>query len=141
MFTVSTKEIDIFMGLKIGWIDFSSEQRNKVLSVINLLSEPAAVDELGIGIARDAFSDLFFPGTSTIQTRAKYFLVIPYILRELESNKISSPEKMLDDLKEKELDLIDIFKKSGGNGVIGQNSGRSLSRRPSSIYWNGLRVY
>ena len=47
--------------LQLGWIDFSKEQRNKVLSVINLLSEPGAVDELGVGIIRDAFSDIFFP--------------------------------------------------------------------------------
>lgn len=61
-------------GLQLGWVDFSKEQRNKVLSVINLLSEPEAVDELGIGIIRDGFANMFFPGTSTIQTRAKYFL-------------------------------------------------------------------
>ena len=30
------------------------------MSVINLLSEPEAVDELGVGIIRDAFSDIFF---------------------------------------------------------------------------------
>ncbi|KRQ85836.1 hypothetical protein ABG79_02374 [Caloramator mitchellensis] len=33
----------------IGWVDFSKEQRSNVLNVINLLSEPGAVDELGIG--------------------------------------------------------------------------------------------
>ena len=50
--------------------------------MINLLSEQGAVDELGIGIVRDAFANYFFPGTSTIQTRAKYFLIVPYVLRE-----------------------------------------------------------
>ena len=40
----------------------------------------AALDELGIGLIRDGFSDLFFPGTSTIQTRAKYFFIVPYAL-------------------------------------------------------------
>lgn len=52
------------------------------MDVINLLSEQGAVDELGIGIVRDAFANYFFPGTSTIQTRAKYFLIVPYILKE-----------------------------------------------------------
>nr|WP_288913835.1 DUF6361 family protein [uncultured Lachnoanaerobaculum sp.] len=28
---------------------------------------------MGIGIVRDAFANCFFPGTSTVQTRAKYF--------------------------------------------------------------------
>ena len=81
--------------MNIGWIDFSREQRNKVLSVIHLLSEPEAVDELGIGIIRDSFSDIFFPGTSTIQTRAKYFLLTPYLLSELGRTKGMTPDKMI----------------------------------------------
>ncbi|MCR5324005.1 MAG: DUF6361 family protein [Lachnospiraceae bacterium] len=45
--------------MPIGWIDFSKDERNKVLNVIHLLDEPGAVDELGIGAVRDAFADLF----------------------------------------------------------------------------------
>ena len=71
--------------MQLGWIDFSKEDRQKALDVINLLSEQGAVDELGIGVIRDAFANYFFPGTSTIQTRAKYFLkdIIPDEFREL----------------------------------------------------------
>ena len=54
--------------MQLGWIDFSKEDRQKALDVINFLSEQRAVDELGIGIIRDAFANYFFPGTSTIQT-------------------------------------------------------------------------
>ena len=36
--------------MQLGWIDFSKEDRQKALYVINLLSEQGAVDELGIGI-------------------------------------------------------------------------------------------
>ena len=68
--------------MQLGWIDFSKDERNKVFSVINLLDEPEAVDELGLGVIRNAFADYFFPGTSTVQTRAKYFLIVPYILKE-----------------------------------------------------------
>ena len=31
--------------MSIGWIDFSKDERNKVLNVIHLLVEPGAVDE------------------------------------------------------------------------------------------------
>ena len=68
--------------MQLGWIDFSKEDRQKALDVIDLLSEQGAVDELGIGIVRDAFANYFFPGTSTVQTRAKYFMIVPYVLRE-----------------------------------------------------------
>ena len=66
--------------MQLGWIDFSKEDRQKAFDVIKLLSEQGAVDELGIGVIRDAFANYFFPGTSTIQTRAKYFLIVPYML-------------------------------------------------------------
>jgi hypothetical protein len=56
--------------MQLGWIDFSKEDRQKAFDVINLLSEQGAVDELGIGVIRDAFANYFFPGTSTIQTRS-----------------------------------------------------------------------
>ena len=54
--------------MQLGWIDFSKEDRQKALDVINLLSEQGAVDELGIGIVRDAFANYFFPGTSSINS-------------------------------------------------------------------------
>lgn len=127
--------------MEFGWIDFSREQRNKVLNVINLLSEPGAVDELGVGTIRDGFADIFFPGTSTIQTRAKYFLIVPYLLKELERAKGLSPNKMIEKLHNDELDLIDVFKASGGQGIIGELSGRKLRRKPSDIYWNGIRRF
>ena len=68
--------------MQLGWVDFSDNDRKKVLEVIHLLSEKGAVDELGFGIIRDGFADYFFPGTSTVQTRAKYYFLVPYILKE-----------------------------------------------------------
>lgn len=128
-------------SIQLGWVDFSKEQRKKVLSVIDLLTEPGAVDELGIGVVRDAFANIFFPGTSTIQTRAKYFLIVPYLFYELEREKRLNPETMIKLLHERELDLIDILKQDGAWGIIGENAGRELKRKPSDVYWNGLRTY
>lgn len=127
--------------LQLGWIDFSKEQRNKVIRVINLLSEPEAVDELGIGVIRDGFANIFFPGTSTIQTRAKYFLLVPYILNDLERKRGMNADRLIKSLYEEELNLIDVLKKSGEYGVIGERSGKKLKRKPSDIYWNGIRTY
>lgn len=127
--------------MKIGWIDFSKEQRGKVLSVLKLLAEPGAVDELGIGIIRDSFADILFPGTSTIQTRAKYFFVVPYIMLELEKVKGIKQHEFLSLLDQKEVELIDILDKDGAEGVIGVDARESLKRKPSSIYWNALKAY
>ena len=70
------------MNAGFGWIDFSNAQRQKVFSVIDLLSEGGTVDELGIGSIRDAIADWLFPGISTIQTRPKYFIILTDILKE-----------------------------------------------------------
>jgi hypothetical protein len=127
--------------LEIGWVDFSKGQRDKVLSVINLLSEQGAVDELGVGVIRDSFANIFFPGTSTIQTRAKYFLLTGYILSGLERDSGMTPERMINRLHAKELDLIEVLKRDGEMGVIGGAAGKRLKRKPSEIYWSGIRTY
>ena len=62
--------------MEIGFIDYSKDERNKILSTLKLLGEQTALDELGIGVIRDAYADLLFPGVSTLQTRAKYFVII-----------------------------------------------------------------
>ena len=54
--------------MQIGWVDFSKTERDKVVSILRLLGTQTALDELGIGTVRDAFSDMFFPGISTLQT-------------------------------------------------------------------------
>ena len=129
--------------LNIGWIDFSKKDRDMVMSVLKQLTEPGALDELGIGTIRDGFSDLLFPGTSTIQTRAKYFFIVSYICMELERNPKLTPRDFIEHLNDNEIRLIKpLVEKSGrGAGVIGEDAGERLQRKPSSIYWNALRKY
>lgn len=127
--------------LNLGWVDFSKSDRDMVLNVLRQLTEPGAVDELGIGTIRDGFANILFPGTSTIQTRAKYMFIVPYICLELERGKKLSPREFIDALEQNELDLIDVLAVNGAEGVIGQRSRQTLRRKPSSIYWNALRTY
>lgn len=127
--------------MPLGWIDFSKDERNKVLNVIHLLDEPGAVDELGIGAVRDAFADYFFPGTSTVQTRAKYFLIVPYVLMEAGSGKYGSDlNSILRRIDNEERHCRDILIKTSNDGVIGSLVPRSwVLRTPSNIYWNGIK--
>lgn len=127
--------------MPLGWIDFSKDERNKVLNVIHLLDEPGAVDELGIGAVRDAFADYFFPGTSTVQTRAKYFLIVPYVLMEAGSGKYGSDlSNILRKIDNEERKCRDILIKTSNDGVIGSLVPKSwVLRTPSNIYWNGIK--
>ncbi len=127
--------------VQIGWIDLGSRDKNKILSVLSLLYAAEAVDELGIGVIRDGFADVLFPGTSTVQTRAKYFLIVPFILMELERERNLTPRALLDRLAKEEIALISQLKKGNAEGVIGGRSGERLQKKPSSIYWNGLYTY
>lgn len=127
--------------MPLGWIDFSKDERNKVLNVIHLLDEPGAVDELGIGAVRDAFADYFFPGTSTVQTRAKYFLIVPYVLLEAGSGQYGSDlDTVLRKIDSEERNCRDILIKTSNDGVIGSLVPKSwVLRTPSNIYWNGIK--
>ena len=122
----------------IAWIDFSEQDRRKMMEVVALFKQRDTRDELGLGSIRDAFADLFFPGTSTLQTRARYFLFVPWLYRYYEHREVPSsrvPQRLRGD----EVKLIEALKAAGEDGIIGQISGASLQRFPSSIYWNGLR--
>lgn len=131
--------------MQIGWIDFSKSDRDKVKSVLDLFSKPGVLDELGIALIRDGFSNLFFPGTTTIQTRAKYFLMIPYTFRDLESMSTNDPDKLKTELNALEKQCASILDKNyDGTGIIGVDTIKQpqwVKRPPSSIYWAGLRTY
>ena len=140
--------------MQIGWIDFSKSERDKVASVIEGLRKKGVLDELGIAQIRDGFANLFFPGTTTIQTRAKYFLMVPYIFKSLESNSIKDYDKLKKELEdlEKECAIKLLGEDMSGDdeededegGVIGKRSirqGKWVKRPPSSIYWAGLKTY
>ena len=138
------------MDAGLGWIDFSNSHRDKVFSVLEMLSDPGTVDELGIGSIRDSIADWLFPGISTIQTRPKYFILLPQILLSYlkKYQKSSNPPSMATFLRQEENNLMQRLAQNYnyelGKGVIGVYVAKTkgeLLRKPSSIYWNGLRTH
>ena len=132
--------------MQLGWIDFSKNERDKVLGVLDSLTEQGTLDELGIAPIRDGFADLFFPGTSTLQTRAIYFLLIPYACKDLERGDVTNPSEAYTKLYAIERETAEILHKNNSNefGIIGGGySGKRdwIKRPPSTLYWAGLRRY
>jgi hypothetical protein len=131
----------------LGWIHFSQAYRDRVNTILDMMDEEGMVDELGVGAFRDAFADIFFPGVSTIQTRAKYFFIIPYLIKDyfnLPSKQQADFGKYLYDAEHElmwELAALYNFDRTSGTGVIGitKRPRERISRRPSSVYWSGLR--
>ncbi|CAE6773760.1 DUF6361 family protein [Paraburkholderia nemoris] len=140
----------------IGWIDFSSTDRERVTGVLALLSEAGTLDELGIAQLRDAFSDSLFPGFSTIQTRAKYFVTVPQLFADYwaltpRARAGRTLETYLKDAEDRLAELLVRNHESdtrehgspNPNGIIGRERiGKGgAARRPSSTYWTGLRKF
>lgn len=138
------------MATGLGWVDFSKEHRDRVFSVIDLLGEGGTVDELGIGVIRDAIAERLFPGVSTIQTRPKYFILIPQLIQKYVSAYRTGAEvpALTAWLRTQENllmhELAESYHHEVNNGVIGihvaKNKGE-LARKASSVYWNGIRVH
>src|SRR5208337_4723642 len=99
------------------WLDYSEHERRKMLDVIELFGERTTRDELGVGSIRDAFADLLFPGTSTIQTRVKYFLFVPWSYLIHEGKQVPSASLGTKDRK-LETELITALNAEDESGVI-----------------------
>ena len=72
--------------MKLGFINFSTEEQLKMHQVMQAIQEHQAIDELGLGRIRDAFSNKLFPGISTLHNRAKYYAILPSFFGSRERN-------------------------------------------------------
>lgn len=126
------------MASLLNWLDVSAEQQRRVRDIIRLFEEPSTRDELGIGPIRDAFSELLFPGTSVIQTRARYFLFVPWHFQAAE-RRGRRGQALLDQVDRSERQLVERFRTAGfTDGLIGRQAGARVKILPSTIYWGGL---
>ncbi len=129
------------MPSSLTWIDHDLRARERVLRILSLFSEKESLDELGLGSVRDSFSDRLFPGTSTIQTRLRYMLFVPWIYRSLEKKRLPS-ETFADQADMLERSLVQPLTDSDDRaGIFGKTAGKSLKRLPSSVYWSGLGIW
>lgn len=125
------------MGSAFTWLDHSDRERRKVLEAIDRFKETEARDELGLGPIRDGFADHFFPGTSVIMTRARYFFFVPWMYMALERKGAATDAAVK--ARRAELALIEPLGDAPGN--LGRVAGNTLKRLPSSVYWIGLRAW
>ena len=125
-----------------GWLDYDQREADRMLEVFAAFDDKDTIDSLGIGVIRDTLSDQLFPGISTVQTRARYFLFVPWICQLLEAERVP-PAKFDQRLRELEVALIESLRPQEGpdRGVIGYRARKRLARLPSSVYWNGLQVF
>ena len=122
----------------LGWLDLDDAASQQVSELLRSFDEPGTLDALGLGSVRDAFSWMLSPGTSTLHTRVRYFIFIPWIFAQLETERVPAAE-FSRRLRDREARLIDCLRHLGHNqGVIGYVAGKNLKYMPSSAYWGGL---
>lgn len=130
------------MPSTLSWLDTSAEEQRRVRELIALYTQSESRDELGIGQIRDAFADGLFPGTSTIHTRARYFLFIPWLYQQGATTRSGAKLNLWTEKEERK--LIGALKAEGigaGEGLIGRVAGTSVKTLPSDIYWAALGRY
>ena len=129
------------MPSMIAWLDSSREDQRRMREIVNLFTQSESRDELGIGQVRDAFSDCLFPGTSTLHTRARYLLFVPWCFVAAAAKGVTAArgERRVED---NERALIAGLRDLGAtDGLIGRVAGVAVKTLPSTLYWGALRQY
>jgi hypothetical protein len=122
----------------LAWIDFDQADRDRTRRIMDLFDSEDSRDELGLGSVRDSLADLMFPGTSTIQTRLRYMLFVPWIYR-MAGAQTGIAATRQDHARGLEIRLIDALINGGETqNVIGSAAREKLKRLPSDVYWAGL---
>lgn len=129
------------MPSSLAWLDTSAREMNQAREIIKIFEGKEGRDELGLGTIRDALSNLLFPGTSVLQTRARYYVFIPWIY-QIAAERSRTPRDFDEIVKRLEGDLVEQLQAdAAGLGIIGGRAGREVRNRASALYWNGMRSY
>lgn len=121
-----------------SWVDFSEKERQEMMEVLHLFKEHEIREELGLGSIRDAFSDILFPGTSVLQTRAKYMLLVPWVFLKHERRQTSSEDIAASARYDEIQTIFSLIRAGEKDGVLGSVAKHNLKILPSSIYWTGF---
>ena len=128
------------MTSAIGWVDLSPAATRKLKHALEV--EPTGiVDELGLLRIHSAYAERFFPGTSVLQTRAKYLLFVPWIYLTLAGRRAVDATNVRRRKQALELQLTSVLRNTGG-GVFGSRIyPEPPAQSPDAAYWTALRAY
>lgn len=133
--------------MQMGWVDYSREERETIKELLKILGDSSSLDELGVGIVRDVISDLLYPGTSVLHTRAKYYILIPELFKKAMKSGLTTGSEVRslintdqDKIARALRRAIDEETGTKAAGIIGGRSDRAVKMKPTRIYWNALRT-
>ena len=132
------------MPSTIGWLDTTHEQQRVARELVALFMESESRDELGVAQIRDVMSNWLFPGTSVLQVRAKYFVLVPWCHQVAEERKRRRPALDLRaTAREVQRDMLEVMQRDhpDAEGLIGKQLGRRVKGLPSDLFWSGLETF
>ncbi|GAB3358199.1 DUF6361 family protein [Modestobacter lapidis] len=129
------------MASALSWLDFSADEQRRTREMLRLFEEKESRDELGIGQVRDAFSDLLFPGTSVLLTRARYFLIVPWCGQYADSTAHYKRGRQTLDMVERKALVALKQAAPDATGIIGARAGTAVKNLPSVLYNQALERY
>lgn len=138
--------------MRFGYIHFDRDEQRRFLAAMDSISvaTEGAIDELGIGRIRDLYSNKMFPGISSLQRRAKYFIVMPLLYAEACKYSYRNLDDVKRQIRQLEIQLtISLCNgsprdKNGITGIDTIQNGRIakyVKYDPHYIYSNGLRTF
>ncbi len=125
------------------WLQFDEEQCRRARELVRALSEPGTLDSLGIGTIRDGFANILFPGTSTIQTRVRYFLLVPWAIQHVQAGRPRTWVLYDKRLRDVEVAMIRSLKATQPvpSGIIGVDREERTRNLASTVYWTGTAAW
>lgn len=126
----------------VGWTEISPSALRNMRAELER-QEKGVLDEMGVGALHAGYADAFFPGTSVLQTRARYLLFVPWTYLWVASRRHSSPENAAALKESAEAWLIGRLRETErGNGIIGgEIYPRPPVQPPDVAYWTALRTF
>lgn len=139
--------------MELGYVTFSAEEQQLVHNVLQQINQ-GAIDELGLGRIRDTFSDLMFPGMSTLHRKSKYFVLLPALYDQLSKTNITDRKSIPSLIRQWEISMtISLLNYANDNnqnteGITGNSigidrlrQGQFVKIKPTSIYLSALKFF
>lgn len=130
------------MPSSIAWVDTTPAQHRAARELVALFSQPDTRDELGVAQVRDVLSNMMFPGITVLQTRARYYLFVPWCYQTATRRSRRTYATIAEAAHTVERELIrTLLKADDTSGLIGGRVGDSVVTLPSAMFWVGLESY
>ncbi|MCT1606708.1 DUF6361 family protein [Nesterenkonia massiliensis] len=127
--------------VRIAWLDASVAEQQRMRELAGLFHERETRDELGLGPVRESLGSTCFPGSSTLHTRARYLLFLPW-LRLLAYERGAAAATIGEEIRRLEQQLshhmLTHSREADLTGLFGAR-GQNVDRWACDVY-NGLLI-